>query len=31
MKFNEGFYAREIIGILDIELVRSFEWMDEEN
>jgi hypothetical protein len=31
MKFNEGFYAREIIGVLDIELVKSFEWMDEEN
>lgn len=31
MKFNDGFYTREIIGTLDIELVKSFEWMDEEN
>jgi hypothetical protein len=31
MKFNEGFYTREIVGILDIELVKSFEWMDEKN
>ena len=29
MKFKEGFYTKEIIGILDIELVKSFEWMDQ--
>ena len=31
MKFNDGFYTREIVGILDIELVKSLEWMDKEN
>ena len=31
MKFNDGFYTKEIIGVLDIELVKSFEWMDQQN
>lgn len=31
IKFNEGFYTRDIIGILDVELVKSFEWMDKQN
>jgi hypothetical protein len=28
-KFENGFYTREIVGSLDLELVKTFEWMDE--